>query len=168
MKKKSKKAFFTVLLVVIFGFSLLGVGGSIGQIWGDPNANKSTREIALSCTLDLYTKFHIHAILSIVVNGAQQTIPADTGISPTCMHPIHTHDDTGQIHIESPVQRDFTLGDFFAVWEKTFNKDQILDYKADAGHEIVMTVNGSSSDAYENLVFEDGQQIAIEYRAIQK
>lgn len=40
-------------------------------------------------------------------------------------NPIHTHDDTGIIHIESPVKRDFTLADFFAVWNKPFSKDQI-------------------------------------------
>ncbi len=168
MKKKSKKTLFTLALVVIVGFGLLGMGGNFSAIWGNSGAEKTTREVAMSCTLDIDTKFHIHPHLTIIVNGAEQTIPANTGISLTCMHPLHTHDDTGTIHVESPIQRDFTLGDFFAVWKKTFNKGQILDSKADAGHEIVMTVDGSVSDQYENLILRDEQKIVIEYRGIKK
>ncbi|OGY99117.1 MAG: hypothetical protein A2945_05375 [Candidatus Liptonbacteria bacterium RIFCSPLOWO2_01_FULL_52_25] len=165
MKKKSKKTFFTVLVVVVVGFSMLGVGGSFSQIWGGPSyEGKTVREIAMDCTLDMYTKFHIHPNLAIIVNGEPQTLPANIGVRYGCMNPLHAHDETGKIHVESPVQRDFTLGDFFAVWEKTFSKEQIFEHKTDAEHEIVMTVNGSPSDAYENLIFEDEQKIVIEYR----
>ena len=167
MKKKSKKTFFTILLVVVVGFSLLGVGGSFSQIWGGPSyEGKTVREITMSCTLDMYTEFHIHPNLAIMVNGERQEVPPNIGVTFGCMHPIHTHDNTGEIHVDSPVQRDFPLGDFFAVWEKTFNKDRVLDSQVDAEHEIVMTVNGAPSDAYENLVFVDEQNIVIEYRKI--
>ncbi len=164
--KKSKKTFVIGTLIVIAAVVLLGYRTFLGIISG--SGSGTTREIAMSCTLDMYTQFHIHPHLRIMINGAEQTIPANTGISLSCMHPLHTHDTSGTIHVESPEQRDFTLGDFFAVWGKTFSKDQILDSVIDASHEIVMTVGGAPSDAYENLVFKDKQEIVIEYREMKK
>lgn len=114
----------------------------------------------------MYTQFHIHPHLKIIINGTEQIIPANIGITLACMHPIHTHDASGTLHVESPEQRDFTLGDFFAVWQKPFSHDQILGYKADGGHEIVMTVDGQPSSRFENLVFKDKEEIVIEYRSI--
>jgi hypothetical protein len=76
--------------------------------------------------------FHVHAHLTIFVSGAQRRVPAGVGIgSPrtieptlrgtfvaggTCFSWLHTHAADGIIHIESPVRRTFTLGDFFDVW----------------------------------------------------
>ncbi|MBI4085907.1 MAG: hypothetical protein HY433_01535 [Candidatus Liptonbacteria bacterium] len=165
MKNKRNKTILTIVLAVAAGFGLLGFG-SIKQFFGGSSgALVSTRSLAMGCTLDMYTRFHIHPRLRIVINGAEQIIPASIGVSPSCMHPLHTHDTIGTIHIESPEQRDFTLGDFFAVWNKPFDKSQVLDYKADATHEIVMAVGGQPSDAYENLIFKDNQQIVIEYKS---
>lgn len=127
------------------------------------NANKTNREIALSCTLDMYTQFHIHPDLKIIINGQNQVIPANVGIIGNCLHPIHTHDDTGKIHVESPVKRDFTLADFFAVWNKPFSKNQVLDYKADSQHIIKETIDGKEVQDYENTILQDKQQIVISY-----
>src|SRR3989344_4637794 len=131
--KKRKKMVFWVVVVIAAAFGLLwGFSGPRGA------SSKSTREIAMSCTIDMYTKFHIHPHLTIIIDGQKHTIPASIGITFSCMHPLHTHDDTGEIHVESPEQRDFTLADFFAVWGKPFNKDQILDYQTDAMHEVAL------------------------------
>jgi hypothetical protein len=111
------------------------------------------------------TQFHIHPNLQIIVNGKQQVIPANIGIGPTCMTSIHTHDASGQIHIESPEKRDFTLGDFFAVWQQPFSSTQVLGYKADATHRIAVTVNGTAVSTYENTVMNDGDSIVITYGA---
>lgn len=161
MRKKSNKTTVVIVLAVIMAFSLLGLGNFFTHT---NTSSASTRELAQSCTLDMYTQFHIHPHLTILINGAQQVIPAGTGISLSCMHPLHIHDTTGTIHVESPEQRDFTLGDFFAVWQKPFSKDQILDYKADGRHEIAMTVDGQPSSEFENLVLKDKQEVVIEYK----
>ena len=124
---------------------------------------KSTREVALACTTDLATRFHIHSQLKIVINGEPRDIPADIGISPTCMNPLHTHDTSGEIHVESPQKRNFTLADFFAVWGKSFTKDQILDSTVDDRHIIRVTVNGNNVPDYENTVLRDEDQIVISY-----
>ena len=79
------------------------------------------------------------------------------------MNPLHTHDSSGKIHVESPEKRDFTLADLFAVWKKIFTKDQILDYKADQTHFIRETVNGAETKDYQNTVLHDGDNIIIYY-----
>lgn len=107
--------------------------------------------------------YHWHPELTILINGEKQVIPANIGISPTCTGAIHTHATDGVIHVEPPIQMDVKLADFFKVWGQTFSKDQILNYHADSGHEITMTVDGQPSDAYENLVFKDKQKIVITY-----
>ncbi len=128
-------------------------------------SKKTTREITLLCTTDMATQFHIHPNLAIMVNGKQEEIPANVGILPTCMNSIHTHDATGKLHVEAPEKRDFTLADFFAVWNKIYNKDQILDYKVDAGHQIRETVNGKEVSDFENTVLRDDDRIIIYYEA---
>jgi hypothetical protein len=50
-------------------------------------------------------------------------IPPQIGIIPDkCIYWLHTHDGTGIIHIESPIKRDFTLGQFFDIWAKKFEQ----------------------------------------------
>jgi len=174
MRKKNNKTAVTVVVMLIMVFGMMGLG-SIFQPQNPAQTaateqsaaialREATRKLALSCTLDMFTQFHIHPHLQIIMNGKNEVVPANIGITADCMHPVHTHDTTGEIHVESPEQADFTLGDFFAVWGKQFSQDQILDYKTDAAHEILMTVDGEPSSGYENLVLQDGQKIVIEYK----
>lgn len=60
--------------------------------------------------------FHIHADVQVFVAGNPQTVPANIGLASGVESPLHTHDDTGVIHIESASRHDFTLGDLFDVW----------------------------------------------------
>jgi hypothetical protein len=76
--------------------------------------------------------FHIHAHLTVFVDGAARQIPYGIGIaapiraedtaqgpfatSGACFSWLHTHAADGIVHIESPVERSYTLGSFFDVW----------------------------------------------------
>jgi hypothetical protein len=42
-----------------------------------------------------------------------------------CLYWLHTHDTTGVIHIESPAQRVYTLGEFFDVWGQPLSSTQV-------------------------------------------
>ena len=42
-----------------------------------------------------------------------------------CFYWLHTHAADGIIHIESPVKRIFTLGDFFDVWGQRLSGRQV-------------------------------------------
>lgn len=94
--------------------------------------------------------------------GKEQVIPANIGINALCMNAIHTHDASGTLHIESPVKKDFTLGDFFAVWQKSFTKEQILDTKLAAENKVAITVNGKEADTFDETILNDKDQVVIE------
>lgn len=152
-----------IILVVLIGVT----------IWWSPKAKDvktksqeemTSRKAALLCTTDMATQYHIHPELSIVINGKLQVIPSGIGIQPTCMTSIHTHSADGIIHVESPVAKDFLLSDFFAVWGKEFNQNQILDYKTEANTHITITVNGKEVDTYENTILRDKDKIVITYQ----
>ena len=94
----------------------------------------------ISCQSSEQTIFHIHAHLTVFVNGAPRQIPAAIGIpgaqaqatpqgpyigSGTCFYWLHTHAADGIIHIESPVHRVYTLGNFFDEWGQPLGPGQV-------------------------------------------
>jgi hypothetical protein len=126
----------------------------------------TNRAVALTCTSDMATAFHIHPTLRIVINGKDIEVPPDIGIRSSCMNALHTHDLSGVIHVESPQTREFTLADFFAVWEQPFSEYEILTYKANASHRIRVSVNGVDVDTYETTTLKDKDEIIINYETV--
>jgi len=107
----------------------------------------------ISCETSEQTVFHIHTHLTIFVNGQQRQVPAAIGIpgavpqhtsagpfigSGTCFYFLHTHAADGIIHIESPVQRTYTLGEFFDEWGQSLGPDQAGPAKG----KVTVLVNG--------------------------
>ena len=94
----------------------------------------------ISCQAGEQSVYHIHAHLTVFVNGSARQVPAAIGISGaqaqataqgpfvasgTCFYWLHTHAADGIIHIESPVQRTYTLGNFFDVWGQPLGTDRV-------------------------------------------
>ena len=75
-------------------------------------------ELGLPALAQEGTALHIHQHLDLFVDGSRVTVPAAIGIDENqgFISPLHTHDESGVIHVESPDVRTFTLGQFFAVW----------------------------------------------------
>jgi hypothetical protein len=107
----------------------------------------------ISCDTSEQTLFHIHTHLTIFVNGQQRSVPAGTGIpsavatqastgpfigSGSCFYWLHTHAADGIIHIESPVVRTYTLGDFFDEWGQPLGPDQA----GPAHGKVTVIING--------------------------
>jgi hypothetical protein len=93
----------------------------------------------IKCQVNEQLLFHIHAHLTIFVNGVPRQIPADVGIpAGRCLYWLHTHYPDGIIHIESPTHRVYTLGDFFDEWGQPLGPNQLGPY---AGH-VVALYNG--------------------------
>lgn len=105
---------------------------------------------------------HIHPELTIIINGKEVEIPANIGITADCMMSLHTHETDGVIHIETPIIRDFTLGNFFAVWGEPLDSTHVLDFTATKAGQIKMTVNGQDVDTFENTILRDKDKIVIE------
>lgn len=71
---------------------------------------------------------HIHAHLTMYINGSAYTLPASVGIpvnsstgSSTCYYWLHVHNTDGIIHIEAPTTQNFTLGQFIDEWNQGFS-----------------------------------------------
>lgn len=112
----------------------------------------------ISCDTLESTIFHIHVHLAIFVDGQEQMLPLGVGIGQpwqvedsaegpfvtdgSCFYWIHTHTEDGVVHIESPVRRRFTLGDFFAIWQVPLSTTQV----GPAQGQVVTYVNGSRDD----------------------
>lgn len=98
---------------------------------------------------------HIHPHLEIYIDGQRQTIPADIGVVKSCMAEMHTHDDTGKIHIESAYAgKEFSLRQFFDVWKEKIEK---------GGYDLEMTVDDTPSVEFGNLPLKDNQKIVLKY-----
>ena len=100
---------------------------------------------------------HIHVLVIAVLDGQPASLPANLGITADCMRPMHTHDDSSLVHIESPTGHPFTLADLLTVW----GEDN--PYAISALDSI--SINGIRSEgAPEDAVFEDGQRVVLDYR----
>ncbi|HVB27466.1 MAG TPA: hypothetical protein VNE21_06095 [Mycobacteriales bacterium] len=85
--------------------------------------------------------YHIHARLAVYVTGQLRPIPMGIGIGPplqvsstpagsfvssgSCFSWLHTHAADGIIHVESPTNRVYTLGNFFDVWGEPLSTTQV-------------------------------------------
>ena len=119
----------------------------------------------------LNTTLHQHPHIVIDVQGSLVDIPANIGIDPNLwkdhsmdeyqematMSPLHTHDSSGTIHLEMGKWHPCTLGNFFDIWGKPFDRDKVLTYNGD----VSLTVDGKPNDQFRDLVLQDGQQIVI-------
>jgi hypothetical protein len=85
---------------------------------------------------------HIHAHLDVRINGQSVEVPAMIGIDRRGISPVHTHDSTGVIHIESPVEQTFTLGEFFTEWDVGLSTDSIGGLQSSDGKTLRAFVNG--------------------------
>ncbi|GGF38284.1 hypothetical protein GCM10011399_33970 [Subtercola lobariae] len=87
---------------------------------------------------------HIHVHLSISVDGVQLVVPANTGIDPVTnvAMPLHTHDTTGIVHVESPVTRTFTLGEFFQdSWHEPLDTTHVGAFTVSPTETLTVFVN---------------------------
>ena len=157
------KSVAIVLALLVIGFGLVFLFPRESDTTTQTSTDRTSREVALDCTTDMATKFHIHPTITIVVNGENQVVPADIGIRGGCMNALHTHDMSGLVHVEAPERRDFTLGDFFAVWEQPFSRNEILSYATDEERQIRVTINGIDVETYEETVLTDKAAIVITY-----
>ena len=109
---------------------------------------------------------HIHQHLEIFVNGHSVPVPADIGI-PTdgsFISPIHTHDGTGIIHVESPTDATFTLGELFDVWGVKLTPTCVGGYCDSGDATLVAYVNGNQvAGAPARIVLRPHDEIVVTY-----
>ena len=115
---------------------------------------------------------HDHVSLNVTVNGKPMIIPTHIGMNQTGifadpllyadhsldkygmegMSPLHTHDSSGVIHVESNTDRYFTLGEFLNIW-KGLNTE---------GKNVTATVDGIPVSEFQSIVLNDGSKIVLD------
>src|ERR1700730_6217083 len=128
--------------------------------------------------------FHIHPWVRIIINGQNVSIPGAIGIvnplpegnskwgevyggsSSSSFEPVHTHDASGILHIESPTNTNYTLGQFFQIWAASysyavvngthrpivFTPTEILGFNNTSTEKVTLLVDGVQSSQYASLV----------------
>jgi len=122
---------------------------------------------------------HDHVNLEIFIDASPYKVESEIGIrTDICngqedyMHTIHTHDETGRLHIELNEVGDISLGVFFDIWGYHFNETGIFDYRVNATHEMVMHVRASGEGAteenritsFDDYLLQNGEVIEVHYR----
>jgi hypothetical protein len=110
--------------------------------WKPESAHLAQRLAALKLPETSDTAYHIHAKLFLYVDGKPQIVPASIGIDPRFIAPVHTHDASGIVHMESARPYPFTLGQFFTLWGVVFGKGQLGAYRDGGGRSVQVYVNG--------------------------
>jgi hypothetical protein len=114
------------------------------------------------------TGYHIHAHLTIYINGQQVAIPQGVGIATdqSCLYWLHTHDSTGVIHIEAPQKAALTLENFLDIWgQQEFSQLGFHTQLAEsAGWTIYVNGNKVTGD-FNKVVFQPHMLITIAYNS---
>lgn len=103
---------------------------------------------------------HIHPQLIITVDGENEVIPANVGITNECMAEVHTHDASGELHVESVYMGnigELRLRDFFRVWDREIERE---------GYGVEIRVGGDVVESADDVRFRDKEQLEIIYTSV--
>jgi hypothetical protein len=154
--RRSSEAFKKLIVLTNIGILpalLTGVGVHNAMGINSPSQSGSTIS-GIKRDTEKQDLFHNHAHLDIFVNAHVISIPPEIGIlDHKCLYWLHTHDETGVIHIESPVKREFTLGQFFDVLKGNLNNSKSFDDIL--GGKLVPTVYVNGTKVLGNVNYKD-------------
>lgn len=123
---------------------------------------------AFTCMVNPVQTYHVHSHLSIIQNNEALAIPQYVGAAPSgsthCFYQIHTHDQSGKIHVEAPAAGTFTLGNLFDIWKQPLTDSNVAGISG-LPVEIFVTENGTVTkvDAadWKNIELKDHREITI-------
>jgi hypothetical protein len=128
---------------------------------------------SVPCDVGEQTAVHYHAHLSLYINGQPVQIPGNIGIASngSCFYWLHTHTyaqgaSGGVIHIESPANRKFVLGNFFDIWGQQFSSlgyPAQLDQPGGAGWQIYVDGKPYSGSDFHDIVLKAHSLITLAY-----
>lgn len=107
------------------------------------------------------TTLHIHQHLDVFVDGKRAVVPAGIGIGKHFISPLHTHDASGLVHVESPAVRSFSLAELFGVWGVRLTKTCLAD-ECGAG-KLHIFVNGKRVADPNRVVLDQHQEIVVAF-----
>jgi hypothetical protein len=142
-----------VAIIFVLVVLLASRGGS-PQTSGVPSSSATGQQVdGIQCQTQEQVLYHIHAHLAIFANGQPRTVPPGIGIPNaqtvdtvdgpfvvrgSCFYWLHSHAADGVVHVESPVQRTYTLGNWFDIWGQPLSTTRV---GGDTG-TVIAYVNG--------------------------
>ena len=128
-------------------------------------------EICYYALQGIKSDYHYHLQLNITIDGERIVIPANIGFEKNennetlFLHPIHTYDNSGRIHVETMKNATAELGFFFDIWGVDFSEKKILGNYVDDQYTIEMTVNNQIVNTFQRTLLEPYIFIEISYRS---
>jgi hypothetical protein len=115
---------------------------------------------------------HNHVSLNVTIGGKSIIVPTHIGMIQTGifgdpllyadhtldeygmegMSPLHTHESSGLIHVESNTVRNYTLGEFLDIWKG-------LDTE---GKNVIASVDGKPVSDFRNIILNDESKIVLD------
>jgi hypothetical protein len=147
------------------GIAAVAIAGGItaGVLFAGGSSNKSSAQLAGILTspapwpantqdlserlnvLDLPaagSAIHIHSLLHVYVHGQEEPLATNIGVSNQELAPLHTHDSSGIIHVESADRRSFDLGEFLDVWGVRLSQSCLGGYCVGGKDKLQAFVDG--------------------------
>lgn len=148
--------------------ALAASGGAQPLPWAAPSDVPAAIEAAdLTPLTGEGTADHYHAHLDIIVDGKTVPVPAGVGIDEKGQRisALHTHDQSGVIHIESPTKgTPYYLGQLFREWDVALSQTQLGDLHADATNQLTVYIDGKRvSGNPADIRLAAHQEIALVY-----
>ena len=102
-------------------------------------------ELGLPALPSEVTDIHFHVHLDVVVDGKAVEVPDDVGRNEAAGYitVIHTHDGSGVIHVESPADHVYTLGQVFDVWGVRFTATCLGGDSTDGDRRVRVYADGT-------------------------
>ena len=149
MKRATKNQIITIIILIIF------LGSSL------------TYAILSFFPTEDRVQPNWRARLAIIVFGDSVEIPSGIGtINETTNSKLYTLNNDGIVYKQG--SEDAKLGEFFDIWNKTFNSTCILDYCNTANNSMRMYIYTGDKQVenfeYENYLIKNMDVIIIDYR----
>ena len=90
-------------------------------------------------------------------------MPAGIGIGDRLLSPLHTHDASGVIHVESTTVRSYSLAEFFAVWGVRLTKTCLAGECGDG--KVHLFFNGKPAADPNRVVLAQHLEIVVAFGA---
>jgi hypothetical protein len=143
------------LVLVLIGVGIFIYARATSTNSQPQGQNQTAQPIdGIQCQKSEQIAYHVHAHLAIYADGNQRPVSQGIGIEQpqdvqqtqqgpfvaggSCLYWLHTHDASGIVHVESPNQQAYTLGQFFDIWGQTLSPQQV----GSARGQVVAYVNG--------------------------
>ena len=139
-------------MTIIILFAFVGSSVAFALISAFPSENQVQADWGASIVIRIFNE--------------RYTVPAEIGVTNQSRAKLFTISPDGKIYKTGT--EDANLGDFFKIWNETFNGTCILDYCNNENNSLMMYAwkdgKWTLNYEYENYVLKNGDTVLIDYK----